>query len=138
MRQVRQAEVLIQVPFHDVDSMHVVWHGHYLKYFEIARCELLETFDYGYRQMQVSGYAWPVIDVHMRYGQPARFGDQIRIQATLKDFEQRLKISYKIFNEQSGKRLTRGSTTQVAIDLRTSEMCYRSPDILFQKLGIEP
>lgn len=31
----RQAEVLIEVPFHDVDVMKVAWHGHYVKYFEI-------------------------------------------------------------------------------------------------------
>ena len=36
------ADVMIEVPFHDVDTMNVVWHGHYLKYFEIARCKLLD------------------------------------------------------------------------------------------------
>lgn len=39
---VLQAEVEIQVPFFDVDSMDVVWHGHYIKYFEVARCALLD------------------------------------------------------------------------------------------------
>ena len=42
------ADVIIEVPFHDVDTMNVVWHGHYLKYFEIARCKLLDQFHYNY------------------------------------------------------------------------------------------
>jgi acyl-CoA thioester hydrolase len=48
-----------EIPFHDVDMM--VWHGHYAKYFEIAR-RLLEQIDYNYPQTRDSGYAWPVID----------------------------------------------------------------------------
>ena len=68
-----QAEVVIEVPFHDVDIMNVVWHGHYLKYFEIARCKLLDQFHYNYMQMQASGYAWPVIESHVRYVQGIQF-----------------------------------------------------------------
>ena len=60
------ADVIIEVPFHDVDTMHVVWHGHYLKYFEIARCKLLDQFHYNYNQMRDSGYAWPVIESYAR------------------------------------------------------------------------
>lgn len=128
----------MEVPFHDVDSMAVVWHGHYLKYFEIARCELLESFDYSYRQMKESGYAWPIIDMHLRFSRPAVFGQRLRVQATLKEYEYRLKIAYRIVDDRTGRRLTRGTTTQVAIDLKTDQMCYRSPDVLFRKLGVMP
>ncbi len=31
-----------EIPFFDVDSMEVTWHGHYIKYFELARCALLK------------------------------------------------------------------------------------------------
>ena len=41
-----QHSVEIEIPFHDVDMMEVAWHGHYVKYFEIARCALLDQFDY--------------------------------------------------------------------------------------------
>ena len=34
-------EVTLKVPFYDLDPMQIVWHGHYLKYFDIARSELL-------------------------------------------------------------------------------------------------
>ena len=131
-------ETVIKVPFHDVDSMHVVWHGFYVKYFEIARCELLDKIGYNYLQMNESGYGWPVIDLRVRYARPLRFQQKIRVIARLKEWENRLKIDYIIEDFESGKRLTKGYTVQVACDLKTNEMLFESPDILFQKLGIKP
>lgn len=131
-------DVIIEIPFHDVDVMHVAWHGHYVKYFEIARCALLDKIDYNYPQMEQSGYAWPVIDLHIRYAHPLRFQQQIRVKATLTEWENRLKITYVIEDKQSGQRLTKGHTVQVAVDIANGEMLYASPDILFHKLGIEP
>ena len=37
-----QAETTIKIPFYDNDPMGVVWHGNYVKYIEIARCDALE------------------------------------------------------------------------------------------------
>ncbi|WP_445114974.1 acyl-CoA thioesterase [Acinetobacter sp. WZC-1] len=128
------AEVIIDIPFHDVDSMHIVWHGHYLKYFEIARCQLLDAFDYNYLQMQASGYAWPVIESHVRYVQGIQFQQKIRVRAILREWEHRLKIEYLIFDAESGKRLTKGYTSQVAVSIATREMCFQSPPVLLERL----
>ena len=128
------ADVVIDVPFHDVDTMNVVWHGHYLKYFEIARCKLLDQFDYNYNQMKDSGYAWPVIESYVRYAQGIIFGQHIRVRATLKEWENRLKIEYQIFDAESGKRLTKGFTSQVAVEIETREMCFQSPQVFLDRL----
>lgn len=132
----RSAEVIIQVPFHDLDPAGIVWHGHYAKYFELARCELLRSFGYNYDAMKDSGYVWPVIDMQLRYVRPALFEQRIRVRATLKEWEHRLRIAYLIQDADSGERMTRGETTQVAVSLETREMQLRSPDILFHKLGL--
>lgn len=127
-------EVVIDVPFHDVDSMNVVWHGHYLKYFEVARCELLEAFDYNYNQMRESGYAYPVVESHIRYVHGIVFAQKIRVRATLSEWENRLKIDYTIFDNATGKRLTKGHTVQVAVNMDSRELCLVSPPILLDKL----
>ncbi|WP_341326576.1 acyl-CoA thioesterase [Methylotuvimicrobium sp. KM2] len=129
-------EVEIEVPFFDVDLMEIVWHGHYLKYFEIARCALLDKIDYGYMQMRESGYAWPVVDVRVRYAKPAKFGQKIIVHAELTEWENRMKINYLILDKQTGARLTRGYTYQVAVEISGGEMCYESPPILFEKLEL--
>ena len=131
-----EAEVVIEIPFHDVDIGGVAWHGHYVKYLEIARCELLDKFDYNYPQMKASGYAWPVIDLRIRYPRPLYFQQKVRVKARLDEWENRLKISYLIEDLGTGQRLTKACTVQVAIDLKTTEIQYVSPDILYQKLGI--
>ena len=128
------ADVIIEVPFHDVDTMNVVWHGHYLKYFEIARCKLLDQFHYNYNQMRESGYAWPVIESHVRYVQGIEFEQKIRVRAILKEWENRLKIEYLIFDAVSGRKLTKGYTSQGAVHIEQCEMCFQSPQVLLDCL----
>ena len=125
----------IEVPFHDVDAAEIVWHGHYVKYIEIARCKLLDLIDYNYPQMQESGYFWPIIDVRLRYIAPARFKSIIRVEATLVEWEHRLKINYQITDQQRGKRLTKGYSVQVAVDASNGEMQLASPAVLLERVG---
>jgi acyl-CoA thioester hydrolase len=133
---IRTHSVVIKVPFHDLDPVGIVWHGNYAKYFEIARCALLETFNYNYDQMASSGYAWPIIDLHMRYVKAARFAETLAIEARLREWEYRLRIDYLVTDSVSNLRVCKGTSIQVAVDLKTQEMCLRSPDVIFQRLGL--
>lgn len=136
MNPLPSAEIEIRVPFHDVDALRVVWHGHYVKYLELARCQLLDSFDYGYNAMAESGYAWPVIDLHLRYVKALRFDQRILVRATLKEWEYRMKIAYLISDAQTGERLCKAESIQVAVTLTGLEMQLMSPPVLAQKLGI--
>ena len=131
----RAAEVELVVPYHDVDATGMVWHGRYAKYFELARCELLDSFDYGYRQMEASGYNWPVIDLRLRYYRPLHFEQRIRVRAALREWEYRLRIDYRISDADTGRRLTTGRSDQVAVDMETREMCLPCPRVLWERLG---
>lgn len=131
------ADVIIEIPFHDVDSAQVAWHGHYSKYFEVARCALLDRIDYNYLQMSESGYFWPVIDMRIRYVGSARFQQKVRVTATLAEWENRLRINYLITDLATGKRLTKGHTVQVAVTMGSGEMQLVSPPILGRKLGLD-
>lgn len=129
-----QASVEIEIPFHDVDLMSVAWHGHYAKYFEIARCQLLDSIDYNYSQMHDSGYSWPVIDLHIRYVQPLLFQQKVVVTCWISEYENRLKINYLVSDKASGKRLSRGHTIQVAVNMEKRELCLASPKVLLEKL----
>lgn len=132
-----EAETIIEIPFHDVDCMRAAWHGHYVKYMEIARCVLLDKIDYNYPQMEQVGYVWPVIEVNIRYIKPLRFQQKVRVKAKLVEWENRLKINYLIEDFDTGERLTKAHTIQVAFDVEKEEMMFASPDVLYEKLGIE-
>ncbi|WP_165740769.1 acyl-CoA thioesterase, partial [Pseudoalteromonas sp. Z1A6] len=126
--------VEIEIPFHDCDPMNVVWHGNYPRYLEVARCELLRLFDYDYPQMHESGYAWPIVDMQIKYVASAVFTQKIKVAAYLKEYENRLRIDYVITDSLTNKRLTKASTTQVAVEVSSKEMQFESPAILFNKL----
>ena len=119
----------VLVPFFDVDSMNVVWHGHYVKYLEVARCALLDHIGHNYTQMLESGYAWPVIDIQLRYVRGAVFGQRLIVRASLVEWENRLKINYLISDAETGERMTRASTIQVAVLIENREMQLASPSV---------
>jgi acyl-CoA thioester hydrolase len=131
------AEVDMEVQFFDLDPMEIVWHGNYVKYLEVVRCALLDKIGYNYPQMKESGYAWPVVDMHLRYVAPATFGQKIRLRADIVEWENCLKIDYLITDAASGKRLNRATTTMVAVNIASKEMCYVSPPVLMKKLGLQ-
>ena len=128
------AEVEIEVPFFDVDAMHVAWHGNYVKYFEVARCAMLRKIDYDYPQMEASGFHFPVVEIYLKYVNPARFGQIVLARAEVLEYENRLKLGYRITDRASGQRLTKGWSVQVAIDARTRELQFISPAILLDKM----
>jgi acyl-CoA thioester hydrolase len=121
--------------FYDLDPMNIVWHGNYPRFFELARTALLLKIGYGYDEMLTSGYAWPVIDMHIRYYRPLRLGRWIDISASITEWENRLKIEYLARDSQSGQKMTKGHTVQVAVDIKSEEMLWQTPPILKEKLA---
>ena len=128
------AEVEIEIPFFDVDPMAVAWHGHYVKYFEVARCAMLRKIDYDYPKMHASGYLFPVVELYLKYVNAARYGQVVVVAAELLEYENRLKIGYRIRDKATRQRLTKGWSLQVAVDAKTSELQFVSPQILLDKM----
>jgi acyl-CoA thioester hydrolase len=129
------ASVEIEIPFHDVDSFNVVWHGNYYKYFEIARTAVLRSISYDIPEMIESGYGWPVIESHCRYINALIYGMKICVVATIVEYEHRLKIDYKIIDSHSEKRLAKGYTTHAAINMNDNILCLCTPEILQEKIN---
>jgi len=132
------AEILIKAHFHDLDPMEVVWHGNYTRYLEQARCALLDSISYNYTEMRQSGFAWPIVDLHIKYVRPIRFGQEVVIAAAIVEFQNRLKIEYRIRDRISGEVLTKATSIQVAVSLESGEMQLESPPVLLSKLEAFP
>lgn len=131
-------EVEVVPAFYDIDPMEIVWHGHYVKYLEVARTALLGKFDYDYPRMRASGYAWPIVDMRLKYVRPAELGQRLTVRAEIVEWENRLRIAYRIRDTQSGRKLTEATTIQVAVDMQTREMLYVCPKVLWERLGVQP
>lgn len=129
-------EIEVVPAFYDIDPMEIVWHGHYVKYLERARSALLARFDYDYPRMRASGYAWPIVDMRLKYVRPAVFGQPLKVRAEIVEWENRLRIEYVIRDAASGRTLNKASTIQVAVDMATREMLYVCPPVLLERLGV--
>ncbi len=134
MKAIISASVRTVPQFYDIDPMNIVWHGNYPKFFELARVALLDRIDYGYDEMVQSGYGWPVIDMQIRYAHPIRLNQQIEVHAGIVEWENRLKMAFEIRDVETGKRLTRGSSIQVAVEMKTERMLWETPPVLREKL----
>lgn len=128
------ADVTIKAQFYDLDPMQVVWHGNYARFFEEARCALLDRIGYNYPQMSESGYLWPIVDMRTKFVRPVRFAQDIRVTATLQEYENRLRIAYRITDAATGEVLTKGETIQVAVVAASEELCLECPPALTERV----
>lgn len=122
-----------KVAFFDVDSMEVMWHGNYVKYLEMARCELLDELGYNYIAMKKDGYAFPIVKLDVKYVRPAFFNDIIKITTTLSECETFLKFHYLIENEK-GEKLSEANTAQAVIDMKSLQTCFEMPEALIKAI----
>ena len=127
-------ETEIRVRFHEVDSWGIVWHGHYLAWFEVGRSALLEKFQLSPQDFTRMGYVAPVVDLKCSYKEPARLGDEVIIRTTvLKPTKAALTFRFEILRKKDRRLLVTGEETQVlqALDGR---LLYYIPPELEEKL----
>ena len=127
------SESKVRVEFYDVDSMDVVYHANYIKFLEVARCDLLDKIGYGYEQMRATSYVFPVATLNVKYVRSLRFGQTATVKATLVEWENRIKIKYEIL-DPNGVLVTKAETTQMAVKMPEGETCFVCPKALTDKV----
>lgn len=137
-RRVRShvARVEFEVPFHDVDRMGVVWHGHYLKYFEYGRTRLLQDLGLGGEISARHPYVWVVIESKLRHISPLRFEERALIQTHLVDVDHRIQVAYEVTNLTTGQRAAKGHTMLATLDAQGT-LLLQTPEELLKYLTEE-
>ena len=106
-----KTEVKYIVPYFDTDQMGVIYHGNYLRYFEIARNQFLRDMNYSYTQMEEDGTMLPVVQVQLDYKNPGFFEDELLISVGMAKYKGcRIHFDHQVCN-QDGKLLAKGYTT---------------------------
>lgn len=132
-RRFRKESVRLTVPFHDCDPLGIVWHGHYMKYFELARTALFRATGLDVPQIRELGLKMYVADVRCRYTHPLGYGDEVEVSAKTMATEPLLKIVYSVRNLTRDRRSARGSTI-LAITDRTGELVREAPAEIVERL----
>jgi len=91
-------EVLrVRVAFADTDAMGVVWHGNYLRWFEMARTELMRPTELPYPALVARGIHLPLVETQLRYRKPARYDDLLVVRVgRVHAAGVRVRIDYRI------------------------------------------
>jgi acyl-CoA thioester hydrolase len=106
--------VRLSVRFSEVDSLRVVWHGHYLHYFEEARDAFGKAHGLSYLDMHAAGFVAPVVEAQLFYHASARFGDELEVTAFfLHNESAKLEIFYEVRRAADKLLLAEGRTLQV-------------------------
>ena len=134
MKPVLTGEVVLVVPFHDVDVMGVAWHGHYVKYLEIARTAMMRQVGLDWQQMKDWGVVWPVVTCNLKFIRPLRYGQKVRINCSLLEYQQRIRIAYVMSDADTGERVHKAETIQLAVDSTTGELLFECPASLTEAL----
>lgn len=97
--------------------MGLVYHGHYVDYFEAARTELLREMGLAYKDLEDSGIIMPVVDLSVQYRRPAYYDDVLEIVTRVRDVpETRVRIEYEVRRTGERRNLVTGHVTLCFVD----------------------
>ena len=111
-------EIKLRVRYAETDRMGVVYHSHFLIWFEIGRVELMRQLGFRYRDMEENENCHiPVADLHVRYKEPAHYDDEIVVRTRLTEVHRSLLcFHYEILRAADQTVLAEGETTHLVVD----------------------
>jgi acyl-CoA thioester hydrolase len=121
-----ETEVIVR--FNEADPLGIVWHGHYLRYFEDGREAFGKAHGISYLECYNHGVAVPVVSVHCDYSKPLRYGDTVIVQAIFVNCAAaKMMFDYKIFEASKRTLVAKGSSVQVFVDLKSFQLQLTLP-----------
>ncbi len=125
-----------RVPFHDLDPLQIVWHGNYLKYFDIARFGLFRQAGLDlYQYFLTRQLIFPVTRSSAKHIVPLRYDDEFVCKATVTEAVYKIAMSFEIRLTENGQICTRGKSEQVAVKMPEMEMQFEVPGDVTAALG---
>ncbi len=118
----------IRVRFSEVDSMRIVWHGEYIRYFEDGRESFGRQFSgLGYMEMHEAGYFVPMVHVEVDFKSPLAVGDTVIIETRYINSEAaKICFQYVLYRESDMQVVATGESMQVFLN-RSFELELVSP-----------
>lgn len=117
------------IRFSEVDSMGVVWHGHYAIYFEDAREAFGSKYGLEYLMMYGKGYFEPIVELTFKYKRVLIYGMKPEITITYRPCEAaKIIFDYEICDTETGEVVVTGRSVQVFMDKDSHQLVLTSPD----------
>ncbi len=132
----KSCEVSLTVPFHDLDPMNMVWHGNYLKYFEIARSALftqsgIDLFKYS----RENSCLFPIVKTATKHVASLEYLDEFTCKATVVEAQYKIVVDFQIRLLKNNRLCAKGRTEQVAVKYPEKEILFEIPQDIREALG---
>ena len=118
----------VRVRFNEADPLGIVWHGHYIRYFEDGREAFGNVQGLGYLEVFKQGFVIPIVNVQCNYKRSLRYGDRVIVETKYIPSEAaKLKFTYRLFNAATNELVATGATIQVFLDKASSTLQLNNP-----------
>ena len=126
-----RTEVLVR--FNEADPLGIVWHGHYIRYFEDGRESFGKDHGLGYLDVYRQGFVTPVVSIQCEFKKSLRFGDSVIVETIYMPCEAaKIIFNYRLFNSLTSDLVATGSSVQVFLDKEASVLQLNNPPFFEQ------
>jgi acyl-CoA thioester hydrolase len=128
MKKELSSRTEIQVRFNEADPLGIVWHGHYIRYFEDGREDFGNIHGLCYLDVYKQGFVIPVVSVQCDFKKSLRYGDRVIVESKYIPTESaKMKFTYRLFNAATNELVATGSSVQVFLSKEDSVLQLANP-----------
>jgi acyl-CoA thioester hydrolase len=121
-------ETEIRVRFNEADPLGIVWHGHYIRYFEDGREDFGNRYGVGYLDFFKHGLIVPVVNVDCSFKRSLRYGDTVMVETRFIPCDAaKIQFRYRLYNKKTKDLVATGSSVQVFLDKEESQLQLMNP-----------
>jgi acyl-CoA thioester hydrolase len=120
-----------EVKFSEADPLGIVWHGHYIRYFEDGREAFGNEYGLKYLDFYRSNIVVPIVNVQCDYRRILRYGHRVRLETTYHDTRAaKLLFHYKMYDAATNEQVASGSSVQVFMHKESLELMLYLPQFM--------
>ncbi|MFH0702837.1 MAG: thioesterase family protein [bacterium] len=124
---------IVKIYHKETDCYGVVWHGEYIKWFEIGRIEFSELIGISFNILNKMGILLPVVEINCRYKSPARLMDKLSILTELKELKNTSITFFHAIKNIDTDNLILNATSTVVTTNKEGKLFKKIPDYLYEK-----
>lgn len=129
--QTLQHTIEIEVKFSEADPLGIVWHGHYIRYFEDGREAFGNQYGLKYLDFYRNNIVVPMVNIQCDYKRILRYGHKIRLETTYQDTRAaKLLFRYAAYDAATNEQVASGSSMQVFMDRESLELMLYLPKFM--------
>lgn len=121
----------LEVKFSEADPLGIVWHGHFIRYFEDGREAFGKAYGLRYLDLYRQNIIIPIVKVNCDYKRILRYGHTVRLETTYQDTPAaKLLFNYALYDVRTEEQIATGRSVQVFMHREPMELIITVPPFM--------